>query len=112
VARSLDAKHKVKIEASPNTLRSPTPTPATSRGKKRPRRSAVTIRSYAVPGSDDEAIVDEDRCFWIDNQEKKCKETNLQLWIKHLSYILKSETRKVLYHSAPPFSTLTLIGFR
>lgn len=98
-ARILEAKHKVKVEATPNTLpssSSPTPAPAANRGKKRPRRSAaVTVRSYAVPGSDDEAIAEEDSYFWIDDQEKKkCKETNLQLWIKHLSAILKSETRK------------------
>ncbi|KAF8798942.1 hypothetical protein BYT27DRAFT_7202672 [Phlegmacium glaucopus] len=95
MARILEAKHKVKVEATPNTLpsSSPTPAPAANRGKKRPRRSAaVTGRSYAVPGSDDEAIADEDSCFWIDDQ--KCKETNLEIWIKHLNDLLKSETRK------------------
>lgn len=104
-ARILEAKHKVKVEATPNTLlsspspSSPTPPPAANRRKKRPRRSAAaTVRSYAVPGSDDEAIADEDRHFWIDDHEKKCKETNLQLWIKHLGDVLKCETRKVRHH--------------
>lgn len=115
VARNLEAKHKVKVEASPNplpSLPSSTPVPASNRGKKRPRRSAaVTVQSYAVPDSDDEDIVDEDSCFRIDDQEKKCKETNLQLWIKHLGDILKTETRKVRHHPAPSFSTLSFIGF-
>lgn len=115
VARNLEAKDKIKVEASPNPLPSfpsSTPAPASNRGKKRPRRSAaVTVQSYAVPDSDDEDIVDEDSCFWIDDQEKKCKETNLQLWIKHLSDILKTETRKVRHHPAPLFSTLSFIGF-
>jgi len=94
-ARVLETKHKVKVEASPNTLASSSPASPANRGKKRPRRStAVTVQSYAVPDSDDEGIMDEDTCFWIDDQEKKCKYTNLQLWIKHLGDILKSETRK------------------
>ena len=113
VARNLENKHKVKVEASPNPLpsfSSSAPAPASNRGKKRPRRSAaVTVQSYAVPDSDDEEIVDEDSCFRIDDQEKKCKETNLQLWIKHLSDILKSETRKVCHiiphhHFLPSFT--------
>jgi len=94
----VEAKHEVKVEGSPNPLpsfSSSSPAPASNRGKKRPRRSAaVTVQSYAVPDSDDEEIVDEDSYFLIDDQEKKSKETNLQLWIKHLSDILKAETRK------------------
>ena len=114
VARNVDAKHKVKVEASPNPLpsfSSSTPVPGSNRGKKRPRRSAaVTVQSYAVPDSDDEDIVDEDS-FQMDDQEKKSKETNLQLWIKHLSDILRTETRKVRHHPALSSSTLSLIGF-
>ena len=112
-ARVLEAKHKVKVEASPNTLASsfsPSPASAANRGKKRPRRSAaVTVQSYAVPDSDDEGIMDEDTCFRIDDQEKKCKDTNLQLWIKHLGDILKSETRKVRGHH--PFLYCRLLIF-
>jgi hypothetical protein len=59
-----------------------------------PRRSAaVTVQSFAVPDSDDEDIVDKNSYFRINDQEKKSKETNLQLWIKHLSDILKAKTR-------------------
>ncbi|KAF8158160.1 hypothetical protein B0H34DRAFT_443560 [Crassisporium funariophilum] len=97
-ARILLSKQKVKVENPPNRLPSASPTGSSSnRGKKRPRRSAaVTVRSYAVPDSDDEAIVDSDSYFAIDDQEdkKKRKETSLQLWIKHLSELLKAETRK------------------
>ena len=111
-ARILEGKHKVKVEASTNALPSSSSLPTANRGKKRPRRSAASmVQSYAVPGSDDEAIVNEDSCFRIDDQEKKCKETNLQLWIKHLGDLLKSETRKVRHYPAPPFLTLTFIGF-
>jgi hypothetical protein len=106
-ARNFEAKHQVKVEASPNKVPSsfsPSPAPAANRGKKRPRRSAaVTVQSYAVPDSDDEGIMDDDTCFRIDDQEKKCKDTNLQLWIKHLGDILKSETRKVCHHSVSWF---------
>ena len=117
VVKNLEAKHKVKVEGSPYPLpsfSSSSPTPASNRGKKRPRRSAaVTVQSYAVPDSDDEDIVNEDDedSFRIDDQEKKSKETNLQLWIKHLSDILKVETRKVRHHPAVSFSALLLIGF-
>lgn len=102
VVKNLEAKHKVKVEGSPNPLpsfSSSSPAPASNRGKKRPRRSAaVTVQSYAVPDSDDEDIMDEDSCFRVDDQEKKSKESNLQLWIKHLNDILKAETRKVRHH--------------
>lgn len=117
VVKNLEAKHKVKVEGSPYPLpsfSSSSPTPASNRGKKRPRRSAaVTVQSYAVPDSDDEDIVNEDDedSFRIDDQEKKSKETNLQLWIKHLSDILKVETRKVRHHPAVSFSALLIIGF-
>ena len=117
VVKNLEAKHKVKVEGSPYPLpsfSSSSPTPASNRGKKRPRRSAaVTVQSYAVPDSDDEDIVNEDDedSFRIDDQEKKSKETNLQLWIKHLSDILKVETRKVRHYPAVSFSALLIIGF-
>lgn len=115
MVKNLEAKHKVKVEGSPNPLpsfSSSSPVPALNREKKRPRRSAaVTVQSYAVPDSDDEDIVDEDSSFRIDDQEKKSKETNLQLWIKHLSNILKTETRKVGHYPAPSFSTLSFNGF-
>ncbi|KDR82830.1 hypothetical protein GALMADRAFT_220831 [Galerina marginata CBS 339.88] len=99
VARSLFAKQKVKMETSqcaalPASI--PSPSLAACRGKKRPRRSAaVPVRSYAVPDSDDEAIAEEHHSA-VDNQDehKPSRETNLQLWIKHLTQLLKAETRK------------------
>ncbi|KAG5648430.1 hypothetical protein DXG03_005004 [Asterophora parasitica] len=62
---------------------------STTRGKKRPRRSAASIKSYAVPDSDDEAIADDD-------VEMKLKpvESNVQKWIMHLGEILKEEGQK------------------
>ncbi|KAF8967162.1 hypothetical protein BDZ97DRAFT_570221 [Flammula alnicola] len=90
---------KVKIEAPQSTVSFSSvhgPSSRINKGKKRPRRSAaVTVRSYAVPDSDDEAIAS-DHSFGIDDQEEKMtrKETSLQLWIKHLSLLLKTESRK------------------
>ncbi|KAF4617157.1 hypothetical protein D9613_005940 [Agrocybe pediades] len=86
---------KVKVETpQPNTLSSSPPT-SSNRGKKRPRRTAaVSIRSYAVPDSDDEAIAQSDDPIDDYEEKKVAKESNLQLWIKHLSLLLKTETRK------------------
>lgn len=67
--------------------------------KKRPRRSAAeTVRSYAVPDSDDEDIageVDEKDLKVHLNAKKRKVESNLQRWIKELSVLLKEEQRKV-----------------
>lgn len=67
------------------------------RGTKRPRRSAaVAVLSYAVPSSDDENLNGEEhRQMRYDTKNKVRQETKLQLWIKHLSLLLKSETKKV-----------------
>lgn len=99
LAQKASFKQKVKSE-SPQSVSVPSGSPMPSstpgpRGKKRPRRSAaVSVRSYAVPDSDDEAIAED---YLIDDQEDKKvpRESNLQLWIKHLAQLLKVETRKV-----------------
>jgi hypothetical protein len=92
------ARARVKVESprEGSLLRSP---PVSNRGKKRPRRTAaVTVQSYAVPDSDDEAIAEDEA---MDQEEKKVQpESNLQLWIKHLGQLLKEETRKVRDHGA------------
>ncbi|KAH9480433.1 hypothetical protein JR316_0007033 [Psilocybe cubensis] len=98
LSQTASFKQRVKSE-SPQSVSMPpnspsSPSTSTSRGRKRPRRSAaVSVRSYAVPDSDDEAIA-EDRL--IDDQEDKKapRESHLQLWIKHLTQLLKVETRK------------------
>lgn len=85
---------KVKIEPTQATLNATatsTPSPPTSsnRYRKRPRRTAKeTVQSYVVPDSDEDLR-------GSDEGEKEREETSLQLWIKHLSIILKAETRKV-----------------
>lgn len=81
--------NKVKIEPTQNTLSSSLTSNPPSRGRKRPRRTAKeTVRSYVVPDSDEDlATSDQD-------ENEPCEETNLQLWIKHLSILLKTETRK------------------
>lgn len=69
-----------------------------SRVKNRPQRmAAVTVGSYAVPGSDDEAILDDDPGFGriIGQSKRKRAESSLQRWIKHLSVLLKEEQQKV-----------------
>jgi hypothetical protein len=69
-------------------------------GKKRPRpkrMAAATVRSYAIPDSDDEDIAnDEEKTMAMHSNVKKRKvESNLQRWIKELSVLLKEEQRKV-----------------
>jgi len=93
------AKGRIKVEAprEGSLLRTP---PFSNRGKKRPRRSAVvTVQSYVVPDSDDEAIAEDEIDIHMIQEEKKVQhESNLQLWIKHLGQLLKEETRKVRDH--------------
>jgi len=73
--------------------------------RKRPRRSAAaSVRSYAVPDSDDEAIAEQkvDKTVRLLARKRKV-ESNLQRWIKHLSILLKEEQKKV----GIPFGTCT-----
>jgi len=92
------AKQKVvKTESVEGDLLCLSTSPSGSR--KRPRRSATVVRSYAVPDSDDDESVFEEKSMQIksDMKRKMPQETNLQLWIKHLSLLLKTETRKVTH---------------
>lgn len=87
--------NKVKTESLQGSV---PPSSSILRGKKRPRRStAVSIRSYAVPDSDDDAIVgDSGFSGYSDiDKKKKIKDSSLQIWIKHLAELLKEEQRKV-----------------
>ena len=105
-----ESKPKVKTEVKTETTQLSVPSTSSSRRistsrleksppKKRPRRSAAeTVRSYAIPDSDDEDIADEDRAKALKmniNSRKKKIESNLQIWIKELSVLLKEEQRKV-----------------
>ncbi|OCH86395.1 hypothetical protein OBBRIDRAFT_761400 [Obba rivulosa] len=66
-------------------------------GVKRPRRSATTsVKSYTVPDSDDEAIMDEDD---VGSSELirvafRKVESHMQRWVKHLTLLLKDEQKK------------------
>lgn len=60
-------------------------------GRKRPRRTAATIKSYAIPDSGDESIFDDDGT----DTKPRNYESNLQKWIFHLGELLKEEKRKV-----------------
>ncbi|KAF8583350.1 hypothetical protein K439DRAFT_1634534 [Ramaria rubella] len=67
--------------------------------RKRPRRSVANAApSYIIPDSDDEAIAEENVNFdyQIDRKGKgKAKvESSLQVWIKHLTALLKEEEKK------------------
>src|ERR1700722_4113491 len=65
-----ESKRKVRIKTEPTFSDVPCPSSSSlslslsSKGRKRPRRAAAAAaaaaRSYIVPDSDDEAIVDED----------------------------------------------------
>jgi hypothetical protein len=109
-----EQKVKVKLEAALETISStppirasPTLKPTASRGKKRPRRMAATsVRSYIVPDSDDEAIVNDSDSGRRSGQARKKKvESNLQQWIKHLSVLLKEEQKKVDVQLFEAFNT-------
>lgn len=86
-----------------------------SRSKKRPRRSAAsTVKSYLVPDSDDESILDErkqDSLSLAISKEvgKKKAESNLQRWIKHLTVLQKEELKKVSNRRMRHFSILSSI---
>ncbi|KAG6837627.1 hypothetical protein H0H93_006148 [Arthromyces matolae] len=87
---------RIKIESSPTVLpkagaSSEPGSPSASRGRKRPRRSATTIASYAIPDSDDESAPDTK----VEVSNKfKTKAINLQKWVYHLGELLKEEVRK------------------
>jgi hypothetical protein len=58
------------------------------------------VKSYLVPDSDDESILDEhkhDSLSLAISKEvgKKKAESNLQRWIKHLTVLQKEELKKV-----------------
>lgn len=95
------AKTGVKVE--PPSPTSPIPgSSITAGGKKRPRRSAAAVLSYAVPGSDDESLNGgKPKKVGHDTKKNVRQETKLQLWIKHLALLFKTETKKVSYSSIP-----------
>lgn len=100
-----NVKVEVKSEATQLAIPPPVEYPVASTSKlekslkrKRPRRTvAATVRSYAIPDSDDEEIACEDEKFVAlqSNAKKRKVESNLQRWIKELSVLLKEEQRKV-----------------
>ena len=103
-ASSSSSSTSITSMSSTTSLGSPVPkkvSPSPSRSKKRPRRSAAsTVKSYLVPDSDDESILDEqkpDAMSWAKSKEagKRKAESNLQRWIKHLTALQKEELKKV-----------------
>ncbi|CAA7261575.1 unnamed protein product [Cyclocybe aegerita] len=99
-SRTLSSRPNIKVEAPASTTISSLPpmpsSPSSStRGKKRPRRSAAgVVRSYADPDSDDEDIANDSLLASAQEEKKKPGQTSLQLWIQHLGLLLKTETRK------------------
>ncbi|TFK52615.1 hypothetical protein OE88DRAFT_1807498 [Heliocybe sulcata] len=100
-AKASGKRVKVKTESSSQSVLSTSTTGPSrgegSRGRKRPRRSAAaSVKSYVIPDSDDETIVEDatiSRAMKLQAKWKKV-ESNLQQWIKHLSAILKEEQKK------------------
>lgn len=65
--------------------------------RKRPHRSAAaTVKSYAYTQSDSDEETPTHRASEL-SRRTYTFESNLQLWIKHLSALHKDETKKVLY---------------
>ncbi|KAF5382555.1 hypothetical protein D9615_002846 [Tricholomella constricta] len=77
---------------SSSRVKQESPSSSTSgvRRRKRPRRSATSVKSYAVPDSDDEAIADEEDIV----TRPRPVESHVQKWITHLGELLKEEQRK------------------
>jgi hypothetical protein len=76
----------------------PTPsssvTASTTRTRKRLHRSAAaTVKSYALPDSDEESSTR--GIFEASRHRARTHDSDLQLWIKHLSALQKDETKKV-----------------
>lgn len=101
---SSTSSSSVASMSSMTSLESPVPKkvgPSPSKNKKRPRRSAASsVKSYLVPDSDDESILDEhkpDGMLLAQSAEagKRKAESNLQRWIKHLTVLQKEELKKV-----------------
>ncbi|KAF5385682.1 hypothetical protein D9757_005531 [Collybiopsis confluens] len=75
------------------------PSASSGGGRKRPRRSAAAAaanRSYVEPDSDDEDM-EADDAMVVDLPEEKAavrKTDHLQLWVKHLGELQKSEQSK------------------
>jgi hypothetical protein len=91
-------KTRIKAENIPMVLPVPRPPDGSSRSRPRPRRiAAETVRSYAVPDSDDEGILDgQSDIARLKGLSKKIRvESSLQCWIRHLSALLKDEHQKV-----------------
>lgn len=106
-AKRLMQKKVVKLE-SPSPSRASSSccpaSPVAIRACKRPRRAAVaSVRSYAVPDSDDDVVMHND-----EECKAAVKETNLQIWIRHLGDLLKAEHKKVNIHSLQLDASLSI----
>ncbi|KAG6890646.1 hypothetical protein C0995_006622 [Termitomyces sp. Mi166 len=88
VATNTPIKMETSSAAPPRVVASSSFSTGTG-GRKRPRRTVTTIKSYAIPDSDDEGISDNDEM-----KKPKIQESNLQRWIFHLGELLKEEKRK------------------
>ena len=104
------SRHAVKSEPSPtpgpstagpstsaSVSRASAGSSQTASSRKRPRRSvASTVKSYAIPDSDDEDIVVDGEDDTLQRFAKKRKaESNMQQWIKQLTLLFKEEQKKV-----------------
>ena len=94
-------KDQIKGEAINITLPSTSclnvPARSSTKGRKRPRRSAAAaVQSYAVPDSDEDTM----SCDKVKGKTAiltvgQTKDDHLRLWMSHLNDLLRSEQRKV-----------------
>ncbi|EAU85991.2 hypothetical protein CC1G_03014 [Coprinopsis cinerea okayama7 len=91
---ALGVKHEPPNLTIPSSPSSST-RPPSLRGRERLRRLATTsVRSYAVPDSDDDIIMDSDDGLEPRRRKQAPKKSDLQLWIQHLAELQKSENKK------------------
>ncbi|KAI0034641.1 hypothetical protein K488DRAFT_45049, partial [Vararia minispora EC-137] len=81
----IDSNPALKLEPQPKTER----LPPVSAGRKRPRRSAAPVRSYVVPGSDDEDGDENMSCV------RQAPESEISKWLRHLSALHRDELRQL-----------------
>jgi hypothetical protein len=80
----------------PVMLRAPAPT-----RKRLHRSAAATVKSYAYAQSDSDDGFPGHGTTSDSYQPNRTVESNLQLWIRHLSALQKDETKKVFFMCLP-----------
>lgn len=94
------AKESSSIEPSPSSSSIMSSAAAPTR-KRLHRSAAATVKSYAYAQSDSDDGSPSHGTTSDSFQPVRTVESNLQLWIRHLSALQKDETKKVFFMCLP-----------